>query len=92
MVFTLNEPSSIKQTVNAFVFLFDSIHLPLDSLTTPAAKQREQAVLELTQEFFLCRGQKPITPLDDFTARPGFISSTHREGGGRKGPRGSGAP
>ena len=42
-------------------------------------------------KWVVCRGQKPITPLDDFTARTGFISKTPREGAHRKEPRGSGA-
>lgn len=86
----MSHPRWNRQWMPSFSFLIQSTCPSLPHYTS--CKTKRTCCTWIHPEFFLCRGQKPITPLDGFTARTGFISKTPREGAHTKEPRGSGAP
>lgn len=68
----MSHPRWNRQWMPSFSFLIQSTCPRLPCYTS--CKTKRTRCTWINPEFFLCKGQKPITPLDDFTARPDSLA------------------
>lgn len=80
----MSHPRWNRQWMPSFSFLIQSTCPRLPCYTS--CKTKRTRCTWINPEFFLCKGQKPITPLDDFTARPDSLARLTGRGEVGRGP------